>query len=194
MGALRKPEILLSEAEYWYDEDNSAIRHEYFEGQITAMAGATERHNDVAGNILTSLKTQLRGNPYRARMSDQRIKVETTTLQTYPDIVVVCPPFRRDLRDAITLLDATVIVEVLSPSTRRTNRFLAKFNNYIELPSLRHYLLVEPDQIGVEHRFKTDSGAWEIEQFTALNDEIALQTTGCRLTLREIYEEIEFEA
>ncbi len=143
------------------------------------MAGATERHNDVAGNIYISLKTQLRGNPCRTRISDQRIKVESTSLQTYPDVLVTCPPFRRDLRDAITLLDATVIVEVLSPSTRRYDR-LAKFNNYIELPSLRHYLLVEPDQIGVEHRFKLEDGNWEIEQFTALEDEIELRAIACR--------------
>lgn len=192
MSAQRKPQILLTEEEYWYGEENSPIRHEFFEGQIYAMAGATERHNDVAGNILVSLKTQLRGNPCRARMSDQRIKVESTTLQTYPDVVVVCPPFRFDPRNRITLLDATVIIEILSPSTRGYDH-QAKFENYRELPALRHYLLVEADQIGVEHRFKTSNGDWETVRFAALDDEIALQTIDCRLTVREIYEEIEFE-
>ena len=191
MSAQRKPEILLTEEEYWYGEENSPIRHEFFEGQIYAMAGAGANHTDISSNLITSLTTQLRGHSCRARASDQRIKVESTTLQTYPDVVVVCPPFRFDPRNRITLLDATVIIEILSPSTRGYDH-QAKFENYRELPALRHYLLIEADQIGVEHRFKLDDGEWETEQFVALNDEIALQTVGCRLTLGEIYEEIEF--
>jgi Uma2 family endonuclease len=162
MSAQRQHQILLTEEEYWYQEEGSPIRHEFFEGQIYAMAGASGRHSDIALNMGASLQSQLRGRPCRARVSDQRIKVEATTLQTYPDVVVVCPPFRFDPNNRITLLDATVIIEILSPATRGYDRN-AKFENYRELPALRHYLLVEPDEIGVEHRSRVENGEWTIQ-------------------------------
>ncbi|HEX8463074.1 MAG TPA: Uma2 family endonuclease [Abditibacterium sp.] len=190
MSAQRQHEVLFTEEEYWDLEETSPIRHEFFEGQIYAMAGASPNHSDIALNIGASLKGQLRGRPCRARMSDQRIRVEATTLQTYPDVVVVCPPFRFQPNNRITLLDATVIIEILSPSTRGYDSN-GKFNNYRELPTLRHYLLVEADSIDVEHRFLQD-GEWQIERFNNLDNRIELQAIGCRLTLHEIYEEIEF--
>ena len=163
MSAQRQ-HILFSEAEYYEREDESPTRNEYFHGEIFAMAGAAPRHNIIALNIASSLRSQLRGRPCRTFISDQRIKVETTTLITYPDVAVVCPPFRFDPNNAITLLDATVIVEVLSPSTRLYDAG-EKFNNLRELPALRHYLLVEADEMSVEHRFQNFNGDWQSETF-----------------------------
>lgn len=192
MSAQRQHHILFTEAEYRHMEDASPIRHEFFRGEIYAMAGATFRHNDVAANILAVLKTQLRGRPCRARMSDQRIRVEATTLQTYPDVVVVCPPFRVDPNSRITLLDVTVLVEVLSPGTRAYDRD-TKWLNYRELPSLRHYLLVEPEFAFVEHRFRVENEEWQPATFSQFVDEIELRAIECTLSLAQIYEEIEFD-
>ncbi|RYX81750.1 Uma2 family endonuclease [bacterium] len=190
MTAPRQQHALFTEQEYWFNEEGSTNRHEYYRGEVFAMAGATPRHNDIAGNIYASLLNQLRGKPCRARISDQRIKVEATTLQTYPDVVVVCPPFRFESGNKITLLDATVIVEVLSDSTRQYDRN-NKFENYKQLPSLRHYLLVETNGVSIEHRIRLENGDWETHTFTSVDDTVNLEAIACSLSVIAIYEEVE---
>lgn len=191
MSAQRKHQTFYSLTEYLEFENGSNARHEYYQGEIYAMAGTTTRHNKIAFNIATTLTTQLRGHACSALGMDQRLRVDAADLTTYPDILVVCPPERYSPTDRIALLDATLILEALSPSTARYDQ-TAKFDFYCNLESFGHYLLVESNRIGVEHRFKTENGDWQTQNFTALNDEIALQAIECHLTLREIYEEIEF--
>lgn len=190
MSAEYRQHALFTKAEYYYMEDFSVTRNEFFQGEIFAMAGTTPKHNDIAGNIYTSLRRQLSGKPCRARISDQRIQVEANSLITYPDVAVVCPPFRFDSQNKITLLDATVIIEVLSDSTRKYDQG-EKFDLVRELPSLRHYLLVEPDEIRVEHRFRADDTDWQTEVFTSLEDVLHLSTINCTLNIRDVYDEIE---
>ena len=191
MSAQRKHQTFYSLKDYLEFENDSNARHEYYQGEIYAMVGTTPRHNDIAFNLATSLTTKLRGRPCKARGMDQRLRVDAADLTTYPDILVVCPPVQMSARDSIAVTDATVLIEVLSPSTARYDQ-TAKFDFYCNLDSFRHYLLVDANGVGVEHRFKTQNGDWENEQFTASDDEIAFNAIGCRLTLREIYEEIEF--
>lgn len=193
MTAPRQAHALFTEEEYWYSEEGSLVRHEYFQGEVLALPGNSPQHNDVVGNTSSALLSQLRGKPCRARAIDQRIKVEATTLQTYPDVVVVCPPFRFDPDNQITLLDATVIVEVLSDSTRRYDQN-EKFENYKQLPSLRHYLLVETDRVSVEHCFLDRNSDWQTQTFTALDDVITLDAIVCTLSLSAVYQEIEFSS
>lgn len=190
MNAHRHQHALFTEEEYYYEEDLSPTKREFFRGEVFAMAGATPEHVDIVGNIHSSLRAQLRGKPCRARASDQRLQVEANSLVTYPDVTVVCPPFRFTPNNKITLLDATVIVEVLSSSTRQYDQG-EKFNLLRELPSLRHYLLVEPDEIRVEHRLRLDNDEWQTEVFTSLNDAVNLSAISCTLSVRAVYEEIE---
>ena len=189
MSAQRQ-HALFTEAEYYYEEDLSDSKHEYFRGEIFAMAGAGGKQNDIASNVNSSLHAQLKGKPCRARTSDQRLRVEANGLITYPDVAVVCPPFRFAPENKITLLDATVIVEVLSDSTRTYDKG-KKFDLLRELPSLRHYILVEPDEIRVEHRFRVGDGDWQTEVFTALDDVVNLAAVACTLSVRAVYDEIE---
>lgn len=189
MSAQRQQHALFTEAEYYFMEDYSVSRNEFFQGEIFAMAGAGPNQNDIAGNILASLRAQLRGKPCRARVADQRIKVEANGLITYPDVSVVCPPFRFAPDNKITLLDATVIVEVLSDSTRKYDQG-EKFDLLRELPSLRHYLLIEPDAVRVEHRFQTDGNDWQTEVFTSLDDVANLSAIACTLKVSDVYDEI----
>jgi len=189
MSAQREQHALFTEAEYYYYEDDSVERHEFFGGEIFRMAGTTPKHNDIAGNIYVSLRAQLRGNSCRAQISDQRLHVEAKGLITYPDVTVVCPPFRFDPDNKITLLDATVIVEVLSDSTRKYDQG-KKFDLLRELPSLCHYLLIEPDETRVEHRFQTESGDWQTEVLSSLDDVANLSAIACTLKVRDVYDEI----
>jgi len=189
MSAQREQHALFTEAEYYYMEDYSVTRNEFFQGEIFAMAGTTPKHNDIAGNIYTSLHAQLRGKSCRVRTADQRLRVEANGLITYPDVSVVCPPFRFDPDNKITLLDATIIVEVLSDSTRKYDQG-KKFDLLRELPSLRHYLLIEPDETRVEHRFCADESDWETEVFSSLDDVANLAAIACTLKVSDVYDEI----
>lgn len=188
MSAQRQLEYGYTEAEYWQIEDFSNVKHEFWDGQIYAMAGATPKHNDIAVNVVTSLKVQLRGTPCVPRTGDQRVKA--ATLQTYPDVVVACRPLQYDPNDSNTLIDAAVIVEVLSRSTQSNDRN-AKFDAYKALPSLRHYLLIVQTPSHVEHHFLDEGGVWSSQTFTNSNDVIGLSAIGCELSVSEIYEDIE---
>jgi Uma2 family endonuclease len=177
--------------EYLAFENHASDKHEYFQGGVYAMAGSTREHNIISSNILASLHGQLRGRPCSARMADQRLRIEEADLTTYPDVLVVCPPETTSAADRIAVTDATVIIEVLSPSTAQYDK-TSKFEFYSFLPSLRHYLLVEQKRVEVEHRFREESGEWTTRGFSDLEDEVELPAIGCRLKVSEIYEEIEF--
>jgi Uma2 family endonuclease len=185
-----------SEDEYLARERASLEKHEFVNGQIFAMAGASPRHNDLAGAIYYLLYSRLRGSGCVPRISDQRLKVEATGMLSYPDVLVACAPLRYDESDAHTLVDATVIVEVLSPSTQQFDRS-GKFLHFQRLPSLRHYVLVSQDQVAIEHRRRVEgeaSGAWTIEVLAALTDSLDLDAIGCVLPVAEIYERLDIAA
>ena len=189
MSVQRQQHALFTEAEYYFMEGYSLTRNEFFQDEIFAMAGTTPKHNKIAGNVYMSLRGQLRSNPCEAQISDQRLRVEANGLITYPDISVVCPPFRFDPDNKITLLDASVIVEVPSDPTRKYDQG-KKFDLLRELPSLRHYLLIEPDETRVEHRFQTESGDWQTEVLSSLDDVANLSAIACTLKVRDVYDEI----
>ena len=191
MSAQRQPEYNYTERDYWQIEEDSTIKHEFWDGQIYAMAGATPKHNDITGNVFASFHRQLRGSSCVPRTSEQRVKAGT--LQTYPDVVVACRPLQYDPNDSNTLIDATVIVEVLSPSTQRKDRNL-KFDRYKELLSLRHYLLVAQTPFDVVHHFKDENEFWHSETFDVAADVVRLTAIDCQLSLAEIYEDIELAA
>ena len=190
MSAQRQLEYDTTEAQYWKIEEFSNLKHEFWDGQVYAMAGATPKHNDIAGNVFASLHNQLRGTSCVPRTSEQRVKA--ATLQTYPDIVVACRPLQYDSNDANTLIDAAVIVEVLSPSTQSNDRN-AKFDAYKMLPSLRHYLLIEQTPFHVEHHFLDDDEIWQSEIFTDSGDSISLSAIECELSASEIYQDTELD-
>ena len=191
MSAQRQPETDYTEKEYWEIEEFSIIKHEFWDGQIYAMAGATPKHNDIAINVASSLHNQLRGKSCVPRASDQRVKAGT--LQTYPDVVVACRPLQYDPNNANTLIDAVIIVEVLSRSTQSTDRN-AKFTAYKQLPSLRHYLLISQTPFDVEHHFKDDNNVWQSESLDVAAAIVRLNAIDCQLSLNEIYEDVELNA
>src|SRR5688500_19004622 len=115
MSSLAQP--LYTPEEYLALERGSDHRSEYVNGRIYAMAGASREHNLIAGNIFAELRAQLRGRPCEAYVNDMRVRVTTTGAFMYPDVVVVCGELRFDDAEVDTLLNPTLIVEVLSPST-----------------------------------------------------------------------------
>ena len=192
MSAQRQPEYDYTEQEYWQIDDDSNLKHEFWRGQIYAMAGASTDHNRISLSIGSSLKVQLRGRPCEPFAGDQRLKIASAEIQIFPDVMVVCPPLKYDANQSDTLLDAVVLVEVLSRSTR-FNDCNAKFTAYKQLASLRHYLLVEQTPFDVVHHF-LDGKTWRSETLTDTADIVQLNAIDCQLSLDEIYEDVELNS
>lgn len=187
-----QPEPYVSEETYLELERSSATKHEYFQGRIYAMTGAKESHNLIAANTLASLHGQLRQTSCRVYSGDMRIKVVRTGLNTYPDVVAVCgqPQFTDDVHD--TIINPTVIVEVLSASTERYDRGL-KFQNYRTVETLQDYVLISQDRHHIECYTRQESGLWLLQEGEGLEQRVTLSSTGCTLLLKDVYEKVELE-
>jgi Uma2 family endonuclease len=183
---------LLTPGEYLEIERKAEIRSEYIAGRIYAMAGASRRHNLIAGNLLAALKTQLRGKTCETYMADMRVNVSPTGLYTYPDVIAVCgqPQFEDAFVD--TLLNPTLIVEVLSETTEAYDRG-DKFAQYRSLDSLREYVLVSQNKLRVEDYLR-DGEHWVLSEVRVLGETIGLTSIGCEIQLAAIYEGVDFES
>ena len=181
-----------SPEEYLALERKADFKSEYLNGFITAMSGTSREHNLIAGNLLSHLNSQLRDRECEAYMSDIRVLVDSTGLYTYPDVVVVCGEPQFLDKEVDTLLNPTVLVEVLSPSTESYDRG-AKFAHYRRIESLRDYVLVSQDQMLVEH-FTKQSGGWLMTPLERPEELLELKSVGCKVPLAEIYRKVVFPA
>ena len=181
-----------SAGEYLDLERAADEKSEFLNGEIFLMSGASRRHNLVSGNIFRLLSTQLLGRPCETFVSDMRVQVSKAGLYTYPDVVVVCgePVFEDEVLD--TLLNPTLIVEVISPSTEAYDRG-RKFEFYRKLPSLREYLVVSQDAPHIDRFVVDDLGRWTLTDASGLEDSLELTSVGCSLRLADVFDRIEFE-
>ncbi|MDQ2855834.1 MAG: Uma2 family endonuclease, partial [Acidobacteriota bacterium] len=154
--------------------------------------GASRKHNLITGNISAELILQMKGRKCESYASDMRVKVTATGLYTYPDVVMVCgdPKFEDSYVD--TLLNPTVLVEVLSSSTERYDR-IAKSSYYRTLDSLTEYLLVAQDRYRVEHYVRQADNQWVLFDYGSLDNVIELESIGCSLKLRDIYDKVSLD-
>jgi Uma2 family endonuclease len=136
--------------DYLARERRQETRHEYIEGEIRAMTGASRTHNVICINIAPSLHAQPRGKSCKVYINDMRVKVGPTGIYTYPDIAVACGRPQFEDAEVDTLLNPALIVEVLSESTEAYDRG-AKFAHYRNIASLQDYLLVSQTECRVEH-------------------------------------------
>src|SRR5258708_8707069 len=191
MSAL--PEHVWSVQDYLAYERASDQRHEYIDGKIYALAGASANHNLIVGNTLASLHAQLRKRPCTVYPSDMRVKVSRTGLYTYPDISVVCgePQFEDEQQD--TLLNPNFIVEVLSPSTETYDRG-KKFQHYRTLEALQEYLLIAQDSYRVEHYVRQADNQWLLSDVSRTDATLTLPSIQCELLVADLYENVGFES
>ena len=171
--------------EYLAWERSSDEKHEYFDGEVFAMAGASEEHNLIVTNIVATLWIALRQRPCKVYPSDLRVKIPSTGLYTYPDASVLCdrPEFEDDAAD--TLLNPQVIFEVLSEFTEDYDRG-TKFKHYRSITSFREYVLVSQTEILVEHSTRQDDGSWLLRDHHA-GGRLVLASTGCEIAVDELY-------
>lgn len=188
---LASPKSRYTPEEYLALERKAQYKSEFVNGTIVALAGATRRHNLIAGNVFGELRGQLRGRNCEVYMSDIRVKVDPTGLYTYPDVAVACAQIRFEDEHADTLLNPTVIVEVLSASTEAYDRG-EKFVHYRRLESLREYVLVSQDRVRVESYVRRGA-QWLLSEASGLDETVRLESIGCDVVLRDIYDKVRFE-
>jgi Uma2 family endonuclease len=174
--------------EYLAFERNSELKHEYISGEMVAMAGATRAHNLITGNIAQRLRNQLEGKPCETYSNDMRVRT-TSTDYTYPDVVVVCGEPEFEDAELDTLLNPTVVVEVLSKSSEARDR-REKFPDYREIESIKDILLVSQHKIRIEHYVRQANTEWILHDLSASDEVITIASIGCKLTLAEIYERV----
>ncbi|WP_375418479.1 Uma2 family endonuclease [uncultured Hymenobacter sp.] len=183
--------------EYFALEEQSDIRHEYYHGEISPMdefdlpadmAGSTKRHNLLVQNCAFALRLGLRGKQRCGVFAENvRLAVDLGQHYNYPDVVVSCDPADDDPR---IVHAPTLIIEVLSKSTEARDRGW-KFEQYQQLPSLRQYVLVSQSRLLVDSFLRTKHNTWELTTLRQLTDELPVPAINLRLSLKDIYEEID---
>ncbi|NOT84845.1 MAG: Uma2 family endonuclease [Methylococcaceae bacterium] len=167
-------------------------KSEFHDGQIFAMTGASRKHNLIGVNIARELSTQLKKRPCEAYLNDMRVKAAAARSYHYPDIVVVCGTPQFEDAHVDILLNPTLLIEVLSPSTEAYDRG-GKFAHYRKIATLREYLLVTQDQPSIE-RYVRQGDVWILSEALGLEASIALESIGCVLSLSEVYDKVLIEA
>jgi len=175
-------DLPVSEEDYLQGELAGTIKHEYIDGYVYAMAGASKNHERIAGNIFGELRALLRNTPCEPFASD--LKVKTAHAFFYPDVMVVCEDSSRNDYYAET---PVLIVEVLSQSTRRMDETL-KRTAYQAMPSVREYVLIEQDFVDVEVCRRSEG--W-VSQHYFLGDTVVFESVGLALPVEEIYYRVE---
>jgi Uma2 family endonuclease len=179
----------LTPEEYLALERQAEYKSEYFDGEIIPMVGASRKHNLISMNVAASLHAQLLEEPCEVYASDMRVGVGSRNVYTYPDVVVVCGEVQLADEHSDTLLNPTVIVEVLSASTQGYDRGL-KFEHYRKLDSLREYLLIAQDKVHVEHFVRQPDDQWLLSETNNLRGTIHLPFINCALILTDIYRRV----
>jgi Uma2 family endonuclease len=187
------PKTFLTPEQYLEIERKAEFRSEYFQGEMFAMGGGREGHNLIVLNLAAELGQQLRRRPCRAYVSDMRVRVNATRMYAYPDVVVVCgqPQFLDETRD--TLLNPSLIVEVLWPSTEFYDR-VRKFEHYRSVESVSEYLLVSAERVRAELYTRQPDGRWLLTTVSRMEDSLDLQSVGAHLALADLYEKVDFTA
>jgi len=150
--------LYLSPEEYLEQEQHASIRHEYVDGEIYAMTGASERHNRIVMNIAFQLRSRARGSSCGVFVSDMKLRIQQGTNFYYPDVMLGCNP---DDDHPIHKDMPCLIAEVLSPATEATDR-REKLIAYKNIPQLQYYLVVSSDRRFVQYYQRNDKQEWEI--------------------------------
>ncbi len=189
MSALRQP-APISVEDYLEGELVSEVKHEYLGGEVHAMAGASNQHNEIAGNSYLAFGTALRGKPCRPFNSDTKVRVQffNHTRFYYPDAMVVC--HKNHAQDQWQDRPV-VIVEVLSESTRRID-LAEKREAYLTIPSLMVLILAEPDEPALTVHRRQPDGGFAREDYSGLDAVVPLPEIEASFPLAEVYEGVEF--
>ncbi len=181
----------ISPEEYLAGEREADVRHEYFAGEVFAMAGASREHNQIAANIIRVLGNQFIDRPCSVFASDMKVKISAIRKYTYPDIVAVCG--KEDYADKKNdvLLNPVLLAEILSDGTEAYDRG-DKFSHYQLLTSLTEYILIAQHCCKVERFVRQENSTWIYSIHQDMQDVLVLESIQCELPLAEVYRRVQF--
>ncbi|MEM7356125.1 MAG: Uma2 family endonuclease, partial [Acidobacteriota bacterium] len=179
----------LSPDEYLELERSAEFKSEYIDGDVVAMPGSSREHNLIVANLVGELWQQLKGRPDVVYPSDLRVWIPATRRYTYPDVIVVAGESHFQDDQADTLLNPTVIFEVLSPGTESYDRG-KKFEAYRSIDSVKEYLLVDQVERRIEQYARQADDRWLFSDHTATDGIVTLPSVACKLALAEVYAKI----
>ena len=177
--------------DYFALEEESEIKHEYIDGEIYAMSGRTATHSKIIFNLGGLLFAQLRNSSCGGYESNLQIKISETRY-VYPDFIVVCGQPNFASENQIMLTNPTMLVEVISESSERHDRFI-KLDLYRSIPSLQIYLLIEQNSARATLYTRHQDGGWLLRDYIGLNAIVPLDAINATLALSELYETISFD-
>jgi Uma2 family endonuclease len=179
--------ITLTAEQYLHEEETADFKHEYQNGEVWAMAGATDNHVTIAMNLALLLKQHLKNTPCRTYISDMKVQVEKADAFFYPDILVTCNP--KDQANALYKQHPVFIAEVLSPSTEAFDRG-NKFNAYRQLDSLQTYWLIDTQAMRVDSFTRTQNDDWLLHSYIQADELVGIKGIDAKFLLKELYEDI----
>ena len=174
--------------DYFTVEEMSEVKHEYFNGEIFAMAGASLEHNEIAANVLSEVRAALRETDCGAYGSDLRMQTPSG-LYTYPDVSVVCGPVQLVAERSDTATNPVILIEVLSEATEDYDRG-DKFALYKSIPTLRHYSVIAQTEILVDHFERIGADEWQCHSLRDRNSIVAISEPPISLVLGDIYRRV----
>ncbi|MDP1526686.1 MAG: Uma2 family endonuclease [Rhodocyclaceae bacterium] len=183
MTALKKPHFSAQDYLVWEVEQTE--KHEYLAGEVFAMAGASDAHVTISGNIFMALRNHLRGKPCRVYIADMKVEVARADAFFYPDVFVSCSTTDAALADRKR--EPLLLVEVLSPTTASYDRG-AKFASYRQLESLHEYVLIDTERLAVDVFRRDTSGHWVLYPYGP-GEAVELASVDLTLSLAQVYED-----
>lgn len=190
---MTQPKSHATPEEYLIAEREAENRHEYYNGEIFAMAGASRRHNLIVSNAIVGFGRRIKGGSCDIYANDLRVRIDQLRAFVYPDIVITCGDEEYLDDEFDTLLNPIVIIEVLSESTAQHDR-TTKFSAYRRIPSLREYLMVAQDRIRVEQYTRQTEELWTYRAYEESGLMVRLESVGVELPVEEIYAKVDFDA
>ena len=175
----------ISPEEYLEAESAATEKHEYYQGEIFAMSGASLKHNQIFSNFFGELAHKLKGKGCKPFGSDLRIHIPKNTLYTYPDISIICgdPNLTDDKFDTGT--NPSVLIELLSKSTRNYDKG-EKFTLYRDIDSLKEYILIDTEKVFVEKHIRNADNSWQLTDYRSLDNSFVIETVNCNFLLKDI--------
>lgn len=185
--SLPAPQPFFDAQAYLAWEAEQSTKHEYHDGEVFAMAGASDAHVTVTGNVYMALRNHLRGSPCSVFISDMKLRVEEDNAFFYPDVFVTCADSDRGQSHSKSA--PVLVVEVLSPATSAYDRG-AKFAAYRKLPTLREYALIDPERLSLDlFRREGDSKRWVLHPIEA-GGHVEWASVGLQVPLEALYEDV----
>ena len=196
MNEVREPAIAYGKqkftiAEYLEMENDAVEKNEYYKGEVFSMSGALMKHNKIFSRLFGALTAKLKGKSCQPYGSDTRIHIPSNTLFTYPDITIICGKEETLNDDNFNVLNPTVIIEILSKSTKNYDRG-DKFKLYRDIPTLSEYILVNSEKLGIEVFRLNATNHWELEEYKLMTETLIVKAVDVEIAVEDIYEGVEF--